>query len=374
MKDEIIVDGISEESLAAYFDGTATADEYREILDTLGSSDELAEIMSISMAVDRDLALGLVDHVEVLPISAVAAAMNNSCACSVECEKYILSLRDIEYDHERISQLAKQYNWQTELGTELHNIGRHLEASGLRVVRQYKCSIEDIVNALAADEDVIVAVDGGELSGDLTKERREDILIGEIPDHTVVVLACNKHKQTITIFDPNSPNPTDTYHIEQFRDAWEDSKNYMVTVCQRGTKAYNPSPIALDDVTLNDDINGLREAIAENAHEIWARKRMNEGWSYGPKRDDRLKQTPDMVPYAELSELEKDYDRSMAIETIKLIYKLGYDIIKYHGTELYSELRERIAHADKEATCPRCGATMYVGQRYCDRCGEKIAK
>ncbi|MBO5018289.1 MAG: zinc-ribbon domain-containing protein [Alistipes sp.] len=148
----------------------------------------------------------------------------------------------------------------------------------------------------------------------------------------------------------------------------------MVTACERGAKPYAPSPILLDDVVLHSGINGLREAIAENAHEIWARNRMNEGWSYGPQRDDKLKQTPDMVPYAELSELEKNYDRNMAIDTIKLIYKLGYDIVKFHNTPLYAELRERLAHADKQDTCPRCGASMYDGQRYCDRCGEKIAK
>lgn len=379
MKDGIIVNGISEETLAAYFDGTATADEYKLILETLGESDELDEIMSISMAVDRDLALGMSlggqTHTEILPISAAAAAMsNNSCACSVECERYILKRRGIEYDEERIAELAKEFNWQTELGTELHNIGRHLEASGLRVVRQYKCSVDDIVKALEAGEDVIVAVDSTELTGDLTKARKMDIIKGEKPDHTVVVLACDKIENTITIFDPDSPNDTDIYHIEQFRDAWEDSKTYMVTACERGAKAYSPTPILLDDVTLHNDINGLREAIAENAHEIWARNRMNEGWSYGPQRDDKLKQTPDMVPYAELSELEKNYDRSMAIDTIKLIYKLGYDIVKYHPTELYVALRERLAHANKQTVCPRCGAPLYNGQRYCDRCGEKIAK
>lgn len=377
MKDGIIVNGITDETLAAYFDGTATADECRLILESLGGSDELAEIMSISMAVDKDMALGLSlgqRRVEVIPMQAAAAAMGSSCACSVECEKYILNRRGVEYDERRISELAQEFNWQTELGTELHNIGRHLEASGLRVVRKYKCTIDDIVEALATNEDVIVAVDSTELTGDLAKARQTDILVGEKPDHAVVVLACNKLTDSVTIFDPNSPNPTDTYHIEQFRDAWEDSKTYMVTACERGAKPYAPSPILLDDVVLHSGINGLREAIAENAHEIWARNRMNEGWSYGPQRDDKLKQTPDMVPYAELSELEKNYDRNMAIDTIKLIYKLGYDIVKFHNTPLYAELRERLAHADKQDTCPRCGASMYDGQRYCDRCGEKIAK
>lgn len=373
MKDNLIVNGVTEETLAAYFDGMATAEECNLILNSLGESDELSEIMSISMAVDRDMALSAT-HIEILPMRAAAASAGTTCTCTLECEKYILNRRGVSYDDNKLMEISLKNNWQTNEGTALHNIGRHLENNGLSVIRRYKCSIDDIIEALAADDDIIVAVDGGELLGDPNSERREDILIGEIPDHSVVVVSCDKRAQTITIFDPNSANPTDTYHIEHFRDAWEDSKNYMVTSYHRGSKEYNPKPINLEDVVINDDINELREAIAENAHEIWARSRKNEGWCYGPKRDDSLKQTPNMVPYTDLPDQEKSYDRSMAMETIKLIYKLGYDIVKYHDTELYNNLRERIMNADKEAICPRCGATLYIGQRFCDRCGEQIVK
>lgn len=373
MKDNIIVNGVTEETLAAYFDGVATAQECDLILKSLDESDELSEIMSISMAVDRDLALS-VNHIEILPMRAAAASAGSTCTCSLECEKYILNRRGIAYDEEKLMEMSLKNNWQTEEGTALHNIGRHLEHKGLSVIRRYKCSIDDIIEALAANDDIIVAVDGGELLGDPELERREDILIGEIPDHSVVVVSCDKRAQTITIFDPNSGNTTDTYHIEHFRDAWEDSKNYMVTSYIRGSKEYTPKPINLEDVVINSDINELKEAIAENAHEIWASSRKNDGWCYGPRRDDALKQTPNLVPYTDLPDEEKHYDRVMAMETIKLIYKLGYDIVKFHDTELYSTLRERITHADKEAVCPRCGALLYIGQRYCDRCGEQIVK
>lgn len=91
---------------------------------------------------------------------------------------------------------------------------------------------------------------------------------------------------------------------------------------------YVPKPIDLSDVELSEELNDLREAIAENAHEVWAENRMAEGWKYGPQRDDALKQTPDMVPYSQLPESEKNYDREMAVKTIKLLIKLGYDIVK----------------------------------------------
>ena len=55
---------------------------------------------------------------------------------------------------------------------------------------------------------------------------------------------------------------------------------------------------------------------------------MEQGWSWGPERDDKKKTHPDMVPYDELTEEEKDYDRSTSMETIKLILKLGFKITK----------------------------------------------
>ncbi len=91
---------------------------------------------------------------------------------------------------------------------------------------------------------------------------------------------------------------------------------------------YNPNPIDTNDIILPDDLLELLEKIAENVHEVWAAGRIAEGWTYGEKRDDALKQTPCLVPYAELSELEKDYDRKTALNTLKLIVALGYKIEK----------------------------------------------
>ena len=91
---------------------------------------------------------------------------------------------------------------------------------------------------------------------------------------------------------------------------------------------YKPNPIDTTDVTLPSDLLELTEKIAENVHEVWAKNRVSEGWSYGEARNDQTKETPCLVPYNELPEIEKDYDRNTALETIKLIIKLGYDIKK----------------------------------------------
>jgi hypothetical protein len=53
---------------------------------------------------------------------------------------------------------------------------------------------------------------------------------------------------------------------------------------------------------------------------------MAEGWQYGPVRDDQLKTHPGLVPYDELSESEKDYDRQTSMETLRLITSLGFEI------------------------------------------------
>lgn len=91
---------------------------------------------------------------------------------------------------------------------------------------------------------------------------------------------------------------------------------------------YKPKPIDTSSIELSEDIEELKELIAKNVHDVWALQRINEEWSYGEKKNSDLKQTPLLVPYEELSESEKEYDRNTAYETLKLILKLGYKIEK----------------------------------------------
>ena len=91
---------------------------------------------------------------------------------------------------------------------------------------------------------------------------------------------------------------------------------------------YIPKPLNTESVVIPQELNQLLEEIAKNVHEVWAKGRMNEGWSYGVARDDRALKTPCLVPYDELAEEEKEYDRKTALETIKVILLLGYSIEK----------------------------------------------
>jgi hypothetical protein len=91
---------------------------------------------------------------------------------------------------------------------------------------------------------------------------------------------------------------------------------------------YKPNPIDTSKIELPDDLLELTEKIAENVHENWAVGRIAEGWTYGEARDDKKKTTPCLVPYSELTDSEKEYDRVTAIQTLKLIVALGYKISK----------------------------------------------
>jgi hypothetical protein len=91
---------------------------------------------------------------------------------------------------------------------------------------------------------------------------------------------------------------------------------------------YSPSPIDTSKINIPKQLNPLIESLAQNIHEVWAKQRMKEGWTYGLKRDDDKKQHPDLIPYEQLSQTEKDYDRKYAKETIKLIISLGFDLKK----------------------------------------------
>ncbi len=89
---------------------------------------------------------------------------------------------------------------------------------------------------------------------------------------------------------------------------------------------YIPKPLDTSAVQLSSSLTELLEKLAENTHDVWALGRISQGWSYGPARDDEAKKHPCLVPYAELPESEKEFDRKTAGETLKAIIKLGYAI------------------------------------------------
>jgi ryanodine receptor 2 len=89
---------------------------------------------------------------------------------------------------------------------------------------------------------------------------------------------------------------------------------------------YKPHPIDTSHVALTPEVLELTERLAEHAHDVWACQRIADGWTHGPKRDDARKEHPCLIPYDQLPDTEKPYDRAAALETLKAIIALGYSI------------------------------------------------
>lgn len=89
---------------------------------------------------------------------------------------------------------------------------------------------------------------------------------------------------------------------------------------------YHPKPIDTHRIELSNELKQLIELLAKNAHDLWARRRLQEGWTWGPERNDTFKKHPCLIPYEKLPENEKEYDRVVAMETIKVIISFGFTI------------------------------------------------
>jgi hypothetical protein len=92
--------------------------------------------------------------------------------------------------------------------------------------------------------------------------------------------------------------------------------------------SYVPQPIATSHIELSPEIRQLTEELAKNTHELWAQERIAQGWRFGPERSDQRKEHPSLVPYEQLPEAEKVYDRNTAMGTLKAMQALGYRIVK----------------------------------------------
>ena len=303
---------ISDELLAAYLEGNTNEEETLAVLNAMKVNPELRETLEIALKIDE------ADNqsYDILPMMKLAADSGNNI-CSVLCEAFILHRREIRFDEKEMLSIAQRNHWLKPKGTPLHAIGQLLTHYNMMVTRKYDATIDNIRDALTADNDVIVIVDREKL---YKIEDHEDE-----PNHAVVVRAVLQND--ISIFDPSGQKTDITISLCSFMDAWKESHNYMVRVLQC-IDDYEPQPINLDDITLTDELLELREAIAENAHDVWATARIKEGWSYGTERDDSQKKHPDLIPYSALTDGEKEYDRLMALDTIKLVKKLGFEIVK----------------------------------------------
>lgn len=342
---------ITNELLAAYAEGNVSESERNAVRQYLIDNPEELESVLIMMDKDFDIQLddmpsssfdqeldSLLDEIDseetdappsttsILPLMSRAAQNTVDNLCAVRCEGYALRTLGMDISDKELEEEAERQGLLKNDGTPLHCIGLLSEKHGLFVARRYNCSINDIIQAIEKGEIVIATIDNSELAQTLKEASQNDLENGKTPNHSVVIKSIELSNKTITILDSDSSDLEKSYSLDIFLHAWDDSANYLVILSNQSN--YEPHPLNLDDVQIEPELMELREAIAENAHEVWAKTRKNEGWSYGPVRDDIKKKNPDMLPYNLLPESEKEYDRLMAMNTIKLVKKLGWEFKK----------------------------------------------
>lgn len=332
--------GIPQDMLMRYVSGEASLGEIARVSLAMKTDPDLKTLVSILQGLQDDGSLDKDDSE--LPMASMAAVSEGNL-CDILCERHILRDYYPEETAEDDLGLAQDNCWIKDSGTPLHNVGRLLEKHGWPVARMWNRTLKDIEKALSDHLKVITIVDGGQLW-----HGESDGYL-----HAVVCLACTQ--EGIRIWDPAS-DAQSTYPEDEFEKAWHYSNNYLVTASAEGME-YIPHPIDVSDVDLDPQLTELSEAIAENVHEIWAERRREEGWRWGPERDDKNLLHPDMVPYAELPETEKYYDRDTAMNTLRLVKKLGFTI----GRRLTEY-------------CPECGEYVSGTMRFCPHCGAKLKR
>lgn len=194
--------------------------------------------------------------------------------------------------------------------------GDSFEDTNLRVYNRHTANPGTVFSALRKDGIVIPVVKAtllGEYGLDIT---------------ATVVVKANQISDMVCLYVPKS-NDIQVFPIALFVEAWEATGGLCTTAFPFDARTYCPKVADLDEIGLPEGFDELREILAENAHDLWALERQSEGWTYGLKRDDNKLETPDMLPYAQLPESEKQYDRIMAINTLKRLTALGYKIEKY---------------------------------------------
>ena len=347
---------IQEEIIEKYLMGEASFAE-KMLVELAAKKDAvLAERL---LVMKRFQKMAEVQEREKLPLERMAAKSEDNL-CDILCERFILRRfypdmertlwTDAKEEQAFLDGLLKLGNeaWLTEKGMALYNIGRILELGGLSTSRRFLCEIDDLVEAIGRSEEIIAVVN-------------KDILMGKegegLPDHAVCVLTIKD--DTVCLFNPSTEKEMDEYPVGVFLRAWETSRRYAVFADRPEKKVYDPHVLKLvDRVELDEGLTDLGEALAEFVHDMWAEKRIGEGYVYGPENNSDLAKGPltnkDLKPYSDLSEEEKEYDRDSSMKTLKLLIYLGYIIEK---------------KTEEGHVCPVCGNGIRLEWTYCAHCG-----
>ena len=302
------------------------------------------------------------DYGSFIPAGSIAADDGQNL-CDFQCESFILRKEGKVVNDEGLAAISRRNYWLLAQGTPLFNMGRLMERHGLLVRRMFDVDLEKLENLLT-DHNVIVVV-----NEDVLLQKEIDILsdtfgLGENPNHAVVVVSISKENNSVELYNPatDEMGNVSAYPLDVFVAAWEESKNYTVTARLKKTPyEYCPQPLDVSSVNINPELMELIELIAENAHDVCAVDKMNAGFEYAPKDENGNEQPGKynhyLRPYEMLEEADKEPDRKMATQTIKLVKRLGF----------------RLVNINSMYKCPVCGEVIEPSHNFCSNCGRQLS-
>lgn len=200
----------------------------REVLKKYFVEDLEPDVISEKLGISKENLYNIKKRALTRLQQAARHATSNESLCSVICEQYVLDIFGIHKSLDALHTLSEEKGWLTETGVTLDNIGTLCREFGLTINSQSKGQLNDIEKAIDNGCQVIVAVDGGELTGNQKEEQIEDAIGFQISDHCVVVLAIEEN--SVTLYDPSFGYSPLTVNKEHFLDAWEDSNRYFVAI------------------------------------------------------------------------------------------------------------------------------------------------
>ncbi|XKL68210.1 hypothetical protein PGB90_003701 [Kerria lacca] len=92
------------------------------------------------------------------------------------------------------------------------------------------------------------------------------------------------------------------------------------------SNGYKPAPLDLSSIILTPKLEELIDQLAENTHNLWAKERIQQGWTYGLNEDGDFLRSPHLVPYFKVDEAIKKANRDTASETVRTLLIYGYSL------------------------------------------------
>nr|XP_021335867.1 ryanodine receptor 2 [Danio rerio] len=108
--------------------------------------------------------------------------------------------------------------------------------------------------------------------------------------------------------------------------AAEKVKNLKLSAKYELSSGYKPAPMDLCHIKLASTQEAMVDKLAENAHNVWARDRIRQGWTYGIQQDIKNKRNPRLVPYVLLDERTKKSNKDSLREAVRTLLGYGYNL------------------------------------------------